>query len=480
MQQNSMLLKRINTLYFIAIVFIGIYFGKERAVFCDSAMQLFGMATSRTPSVNINMSTTVINFVLPYIATLLGLSLKTIVWSLAVNYLLLPVFVFLFLRYKQSSLKYEIAFLVTFSIFNCQTFYYPIHDYWTGFYLLFILYRIMDDSTLGINETTKSRFVYLLVVLIIFTHLSMVISIGFLFLYLFLEKTVTFKNIIQLYSFIVLVLLIKILFINSGYQNNVIDIHSFQQLSFHNIISAKSIAEFFPSLYSTNLNFTLLFVASVILYIRAKQFLKGLLMFVILVSSVLVIYLLFGRFGYSVYTEGYFKSLNIVTGILITDSLFANLKKTTAISFAVSVVYTASVGILYNGGLVFKKQYDFVKNSCKKFNQTVYLKSNRDICPLEYLAVSRQSLIINQIENNKANCIFTLVRNEYYVSFLNNKWIEENKNKPVEHFIFDKGIKYLDADSMQYPIDSLSVIFGSNTCDDFIKRLSPKSILIDP
>jgi hypothetical protein len=332
MQQNSLLLKRINTLYFIAIVFIGIYFGKERAIFCDSAMQLFGMATSKTPSVNINMSTTVINFVLPYIATLLGLSLKIIVWSLAINYLLLPIFVFLFLRYKQSSLKYEIAFLVSFSIFNCQTFYYPIHDYWTGFYLLFILYRILDDSTFEINETTKSKFVYLLIVLIIFTHLSMVISIGFLFLYLFLEKIISLKKIVQLYLFIVLVLLIKILFINSGYQNNVIDIHSFQQFSFHNIINAKSIAEFFPSLYSTNLNFTVLFVASVILCIRTKQFLKGLLMFVILVSSILVIYLLFGRFGYSVYTEGYFKSLNIVTGILIADSLFTSFKKSIVLS----------------------------------------------------------------------------------------------------------------------------------------------------
>lgn len=473
MQQNSLPLKRINTLYFIAIVFIGIYFGKERAIFCDSAMQLFGMATSKTPSVNINMSTTVINFVLPYIATLLGLSLKIIVWSLAINYLLLPIFVFLFLRYKQSSLKYEIAFLVSFSIFNCQTFYYPIHDYWTGFYLLFILYRILDDSTFEINETTKSKFVYLLIVLIIFTHLSMVISIGFLFLYLFLEKIISLKKIVQLYLFIVLVLLIKILFINSGYQNNVIDIHSFQQFSFHNIINAKSIAEFFPSLYSTNLNFTVLFVASVILCIRTKQFLKGLLMFVILVSSILVIYLLFGRFGYSVYTEGYFKSLNIVTGILIADILFTSFKKSIVLSIVASVIYVASIFILHNGGLVFKKQYDFVNNSCKKFKQTVYLKSNRDICPLEYLAVSRQSLIINQIENNNANCIFTLVRNEYYVSFLNNKWIDDNRNKPVEHFIFDKEIKYLDADSMQYPIDSLSVIFGSNKCDDFIKRLSP-------
>ena len=196
------------------------------------------------------------------------------------------------------------------------------------------------------------------------------------------------------------------------------------------------------------------------------------LLFLILLSSIFVIYFLFGKFGYNVYTEGYFKSTNIVTGIIIACILLDILKINKVLYLVVSAHYVASVFILLNGGLIFKSQYDFVNESCRKFNMNVYLTSDKDVCPLEYLAVSKQSLIINQIENDKKHCIFTNVRNEPFVQELNTKWIEDNKTNPVTYFTFNDDIVYMDADSIRFPIDSLTLIFPNKKCADLLSRLA--------
>jgi len=469
--QQDLILKRINTIYFLAIIFLGIYFGKERAIFCDSSMQLFDMARTMTPSVNINMATTVVNFVLPYLAIIIGLPLKIVVYLLVLNYLLIPILVFFFLRYKQQSVKYEMSFLIAFSIFNWQTFYYPIHDYWTGFYLLFVLYRVVDDASLSIKLKLKNRLVFVLIILIIFTHLSMLISLGFLLLYLLFEKAISLKTIVKYYSFMMIVLVIKILFINSGYQNSVIDINSFSWQNISQVLTSKTIKEFLPTLFTTNLNFTLLAIFSGILFFFRKNKLSLLLLNIVFISSVFIIHFLFGSFGYSVYSEGYFKSTNIVIGIIFANVLIEVLTKKILINLILSINFIFSVCVLFQGGLVFEKQYKFINESCKKFNRNVYLTSNKEICPLECLAVSRQSLIINQLENDNNAVIFSNIRNEHFVENLNVRWIEENKTKPVRYFNFSDDITYLDADSMQFPIDSLSILFRDNKCDDLLKRL---------
>ncbi len=467
-------LKRINTIYFFSILFLATYFGKERAIFCDSSMQLFDMATTHLPAVNVNMSTTFINYVLPYFAILLGLPLKLIVYLMVINYLILPIAVFLFLRYKENSIKYELCFLVAFSIFNAQTFYYPIHDYWTGFYLLFVLYRMMDDGEFSKNIKSKISIVFLLIILIIFTHLSLVISIGFLFLYLFSTKKISFKQISALYFYILLILFFKILFINSGYQNNVIDITKFDFKDLIYFYNTNTFKGLIPTLLTVNINFTISIALFILFIFFKKNKLDVLVFFLILLVSLIVVYFLFADFGYNVYTEGYFKSLTIVAVIIFVNNALSIFKNRYFIILPLVLNYIFSFYVINRAGIVFEKQYNFINRSCKQFNETVYLKSERDICPLEGLSVSRQSIIINQIENNKSECIFSNIRSEKFVDNLNNKWIRENTTNPTKYFTFNSEIKYLDADSMQYPIDSLSVIFQNIKCDNMIKRLSGK------
>jgi hypothetical protein len=469
--QQFLMLKRINTLYFFAVLLLSLYFGVERTVFCDTSMQLFDMATNKLPNVSLNMFTVFINFIFAYLAILTGCSLKTIVALQVVNYMLLPLLVFIFLRYKQTDIKYESAFLLAFSVFNWQTFYYPIHDYWTGFYLLFILYRIVDDVSLGLNQQFKNRLIYMLILGIIFTHLTMVIAIGFLFLYLFAENRIRFSRLFQMYSFMGFILVIKFLFINSGYQNSVLDLN---QLDFSDILrfySTKTFAGFFDQLFVVNTNFAVMLLLSVAFFLKSGNRIAVVLFSGVILFSFLLIYLLFKNFGFNVYTEGYFKALNVAAVIIFSNLLLSTVRNQYVLSLLVSANFIFSVTVLFSGGQRFKEQYDFINESCKRFNGTVYLHSAKNICPLECLSVSRQSLIINQLENGKNDCIFSNINDERFVRNLNTKWINENETEPVRHFTFNFPVRHLDADSMQYPIDSLFLIFAQNQCEEMTKRL---------
>lgn len=470
MKSTSLLLKTVNTLYFIAIMILAIYFGKERAVFCDSSMQLFDMARTKNISVDVSMLTSAVNYIFPYVAILLGAPIKVVVYLLAFNYLLLPILVFIFLKYKQQGVKYELIFIVSFSIFNWQTFYYPIHEYWTGYFLLFCLYRILDDSQFSLNKNKVLLFVYLLILAIVFTHLTVVISLFILYLFLYVSSNVNKTILYRLLIFTFLILIVKIFIFNNMYQNSVLESGDFSFSSVINFWKSKTISEFLSTLFVSNLNFFILLLISFLyLYYNNKMYLLCLAVFIVI--PVFVVNLFFKNFGYNVYTEGHFKSLNIVPCIFIGNILLELISKYRLLIGVVVVNCIFSVCVLISGGKIFEKQYDFINRSCRMFNSTAYLTSNKDICPLECLTVSRQSLIINQIENNSNNCIFSNIGNEEFVNNLNSLWINSNLSNPVASFVFNKSIRYYDADSMQFPIDSFSIIFKTHTCDDLLKRL---------
>jgi hypothetical protein len=455
----------------MAILALGIYFGRERALFCDSTMQLYDMASRGIPRVNPSMLATVINFILPYLAIVTGMSVKVIVYALAINYLLLPLAVFMFLRYKQTSLRYELAFLVTFTLFNWNTFYYPIHDYWTGLFFLFILYRLVDDPDLAMKGKRKMIFEYLLIAGMMFTHLSIVIALGFLYVYLYIEKRLSVRKLVLVYAYVFLILLLKVFFVNSGYQNTLLDPATMLSNGVWGIFQTTTMYEFMGSLLKTNVNFVILGIVSVLLAVYRKQFPAAILFLFIFLVSLVVINLLFPGYGYSIYTEGYFKSTTLVCGIIMSNFIYGFLSGGIAPTALLAVNYIFSGIVLWSGGSNIRDQFDFVSKSCRKFSTSVYLRSNKDICPLEFIVLSRQSILINQLENNSGNSIFVSVGGDPYVENLNRKYLRDDREKPVRLFSSSGELVYLDADSMGIELEQYPILFKNKNCDEMIRRL---------
>jgi hypothetical protein len=173
---------------------------------------------------------------------------------------------------------------------------------------------------------------------------------------------------------------------------------------------------------------------------------------------------------YTVYAEGQFKSTTIVLAIIITNILFDLYSKKIQLAILVVLNYIFSSLVLWNGGLLFKSHYQYVSSACKMFKKDVYLVSKKDICPLELIVLPRHSIIINQLENNSKNCLFGNINNEPLVDTLVNKMRQENQINPVNYFTFSDSITYLNADSMNFDMSKLNLIF-QGTCMGHLNRI---------
>lgn len=463
-------LSRINLIYFFAITFLAFYFGKERVIFCDGANALYDMFTQKTLYYGSNRIATVINYILPYFTTNFGFSLKITVYALILNYTILPIFVFAFLRYKQQSIKYELSFLVTFTFFNWQTYYYPIHDYWTGFYLFFILYRLIDDTPFFLNKKLIDKIIIFLIIFILLSHINTIISLFFLFFYLVSDRKITNVVFIKYCLLLIGCFLFKILFLHAGYENGFLSLSNLNPTVLATIPQSILFKTFFQSLFNTNFNFLILLIFFYTIAVVEK---KNRLLFafsLILFTTAFILFIVFKDYEYTVYAEGQFKSTTIVLSIIAVSIFLSNYKENRLFNFAIFLNYLFSILVLINGGNGFAEHYQFISKSCKEFKKNVFLTSKKNICPLEFIVLPKHSLIINQLENNSNTCIFANVNNDELVAILTGDIIKDNSVKPKTCFTFPESITYLDADSMQFDIAKLNLIFRKQ-CVGHYKRI---------
>lgn len=465
-------IKLTNLLYFIAIILIALVFGKERAIFVDGSNALYDIIADKKVYFGSNRIATFFNYILPLLATYLGMSLKAIVYSLAINYLLLPIATFAFLRYKQTSLQYEIAFLFTFTFFNWQTYYYPIHDYWSGFYILFILYRIVDDRSFVIKNRILHLFwIMLLTMIILFSHISMIVSVFFLTGYLFLTKRIDLKSTIVYTGFLTFIFLFKTFFFKAGYETGFLKLENFKPDNLIQALHADLATTLLPTFLQTNLNFTLLVIGFFILGIFKRDWIKVSLFALFMIAAFFIALVLFKDYEYSIYAEGQIKTITIVLPMIFIDLLFQH-GKNKLLPTVITFSYIFSFFILLNGGNLMAAHYNFVSNTCKQFNKTVYFISDReDLCPLEFIVLPRHSIIINQIENNSNTCLFANVNNTPIVDTLNKVTIYENIHDPKQYFSFPKEIQYVNADSIGFDLSKLNHIFV-NGCKGHYNRVT--------
>lgn len=470
---NIIWLSRINLFYFLAIIFLAFFFGKERVIFCDGANALYDMYTQKTLYYGSNRIATVINYLLPYFTTNLGLSLKTTVYALVINYTILPVLVFVFLRYKQSSIKYELSFLFAFTFFNWQTYYYPIHDYWTGFYLFFVLYRLIDDTDVFLNKKLINKLIAFLVVFILFSHINTIVSLFFLFFYLVVDKKISNISFLKYCALLAGCFIFKILFLHAGYENGFLSVDNLKPQVLLSIPDSDLLSTFIQTLLRTNLNFLFLLVSFYIIIIIRKETRILFAFTFILFIAAFILFVLFKDYQYTVYAEGQFKSTTIVLAVIAINVYYSIHKESKLLVIAIILNYIFSIVVLINGGKLFAQHYNFINDTCKKFNRNIYFTSKQNICPLEFIVLPKHSLIINQIENNRNTCVFANVNNDEMVTLLTDNILKDNITNPRSCFTFPNKITYLDADSMHLDLAQFNMIFKTK-CTGHYKRIKQK------
>ncbi|MCB0508328.1 MAG: hypothetical protein KDD21_08525 [Bacteroidetes bacterium] len=456
----------VNLLYFCAILVIGIVYCKERALFADCSPALYEFIDKHIPYFGLNRISPFINYIFPCLLSLFDVPISVIIYSFGLNYLLLPILVYVFLRYKQTSIKYEVLFLVSFAFFNTYTFFYSLHDYWTGFYLFFVLIRLIDDVYF---KTLKRKIIYILLlnILILNAHSSLLFPLFsfYLFYYIFGENKD--KQILKYAgSVLVLYALLNVL-LPMHYDKVILASDIFDKQIFHSIM----FVSFIKSWQGINLFYCIAIIFTVAILLYKKKFtLTGFFIFIVVASFALFL-LYFQQFEYTIYSEGQLKAVATLVPIIIVFCLFRFLNKKYVLMFAV-VCYSFSVFNLLKGANLVRTQYNAIKHTLTLFDSNVYLTSSKENCPLECISIAQQSYFINQLEFNRNFCIFSNINDNKFVQTLNQHWIEQNKTQTNKLLKFPDEIKYLNADSLGVDITKMFAIYPNNSCDMMIDRLS--------
>lgn len=446
------------------------FFCKYRALFADCSPALYVFIDTHIPYFGLNRYSTFINYIFPCFLSLFDVPISVIIYSFGINYLLLPIIVFVFLKYKQKSIKYEMLFLVSFAFFNTYTFYYSLHDYWTGFYLFFILIRLVDDTIFDALKY-KNHLVVLLNLLIINSHSSMLFPLFTFYIFYFLFKKNSNRTpVFYAVSVVVLYAIYNIVF-SMNYDKLILSGGSdffYELINLPNSVMFTSFMDTFSSINS----FYLLSILLTILILTFKRRFILLLFFIfyVFVSFLLFIFY-FKDFEYTIYSEGQLKAVTTLIPIIIVFIFYEYVSKKLVLLFCV-VCYIFSSYMLFKGSDVVTSQYSNIKQLLSKFDSNVFLTSQKPNCPLESISISRQSFFINKLEYNKPYCIFSNIGDNNFVNIVIGHWIKDNIKQTNPHLKFPNDIKYLNADSLGVNITDMYAIYPNSSCDEMINRLS--------
>lgn len=403
-------------------IFINLLFGKERVLLFDGSYALFHTLENCFSCFSHGRISILLVFIFNYILSTFKLPLNIIVGIQVMNYLL-PIFILLSINkiYKKH-IDFKILFVFIFSCvtFSTNTFYYPFHDYWTGFYLFFIfIWSIKYDKIF------LSSF---LVILITNTHITMYLPIYFYLLYYIL--IIKYINKSVKYSFIILLMLSCIKFLSiillDSYDNSMI---KSIQINLHtiNFIESSIFKSFLDTLFSYNLPFFIFFTIFIIYLIYINKYFEILFLLIYIIISLILISIFHYNDTYHTYSEGFFKGLLFVLSIPIFH--YINKENKTIILFSSYMYIIISIYIIYNNHTRYTDRYNKINELCKIANakqSNVLFTTNKGICPLQQINLPYESYFINSIQNNCSNTVSLKVK-EYninekiYCDFLKNK-----------------------------------------------------------
>lgn len=446
---NLKYLKIYNSLFFIVYVILFLYFGKISTILFDGSHSIFKIYTLKEFLFYENRYPTIINYILPVLCSKLNLSFSIIFWATIINYALLPIGTFVYLRYITKNEQHVTIFLVAQCFFSFNIFFIPSHDALTGYYLIFILFSLLDKQP-NISNSKYFHVIFILSCTIALSHLSQTLTIFLLLFYFFLKRK---ANLSLLYSFIATIttIIIKLLFITSSAEAQTLEGFDSILSEFKCIYTNITFIAFFKSLFKFKFNYITISVFLYVLYKLYQQ--KKYLLSTIIVSYFLFLIIFISIFflhfrGYNFYTEMQYKSLAILIAILfIKETINLQNKKLNKIFF--SIIYLFFIFQIYWIGQSYLFYYDSVKNLVSKGKNNVLLvypgklnhSDEQTFLPLE-------SFVINMYENN--DCHFIGMRDDANINKIG--FFPENASRQT---CFNDSIVILDAnDEMKKAMES--------------------------
>lgn len=257
---------------FLLLSLLAAYFYRERIAFLDAAYQLFMLIYKGDFAIQNRRFGAVATQVFPLIAVKLGLSLKAVMMTYSLSFILFPLSLFLILSKAFSNLKMALALVLFHLLMVTHTFYWVQSELLQACTITLFFWGVVwskEASSLWLSPLLGA-----LIIVIVFIHPLAIIPFLFCwcFTYLHFPAKAKFSHLIGL--FVILVLLIKYTLVPMA----AYDVTSFQQgknlAQFYNFFSFISTRRFFKYCVTDYYFFTLLFLWVNFFYYRKKEYLK--------------------------------------------------------------------------------------------------------------------------------------------------------------------------------------------------------------
>lgn len=198
---------------FLVLAVLSLVYYQERMIFTDGAYYLFQLVKENKFVVFHHRFVALLTQMLPYAARHFEWSLNSIALLYSVSFPLISFLIFLWCYKVDVTGKWALVALLTPLLFTTATFFWAFSEMQQGI-LLSLLFFAFEW-----RNNYKQRWHWLLLPVILFSHLWSVIVFGYLVLFFLLRRQITLKQVQQLFAVCCSILLLKYLFLNDPYDH---------------------------------------------------------------------------------------------------------------------------------------------------------------------------------------------------------------------------------------------------------------------
>ncbi len=404
---TDMILKMSGHFYFLILLFLSIYFYKERILFTDSAFQFFKIINFE----KINIEASRYGAILPQLPVLLlakwglGIKLLTIAYSVSFVFLYYLIFIIVVHLLKNAEAGYAILIVLTACI--SQSFFHPVTETHQSLVFTILLYAIIqyqDFRFIAIKYFLSVFFI----ALSFFAHPVALYTNVFVIGYVAIDK----KQLKSAFPYILLCIIgimavAKVLLTKTDSYEGRFFAELFQSSStFINLFKTQSLKFFIERADTLYLSIFLLEIVVVVNLIKKRKFLKLIWSLGIQFVYMLITLITYHNGDATLMMERAFMPLALFSGILFIHEVKPKDEKIRVVKLAfLLLIVFIGLSRIYNQGQSFKTRTEFNQNLLKRtaqYNNYKYIidKSELDQHMLAFWSNSFETLILSAIDVN--------------------------------------------------------------------------------
>jgi len=455
-KKNGILIVGIIT--FIALIFLSIFYYKERILFADPGFQLSYMIKDGGFSIQVYRYVAILSKIFPFIAIKLSLPLNTIILLYSMSFGIYNFIFFLFIILYLKSQKWALILLLFNILMVSQSFYWPAIELNQGIAVMILYFAFLEfhKETINIKVFTWIITIFLIVT-IVFSHPLTIIPFLFISIYLFLfyKKYTSIKLLAWSGIFTIATLILKSVFFRNWYDDKQMNnLNNFIDL-FPNYFNIQSNKDFLQYLINDYYITGILFILLIVYLIKQSDFLKFGLIISFVFGYLFLVNISFPNGGPNFFVESKYILLSLFVSIPIIFNIYPKIA-IRPVFITIAVIIFIRLIHIYNTHDLYTARLGWLRNTLDKTEgfQNKKLIISEDEVPMDTLLMSwgtsYEFLLLSTIENRNPRSIIVSDNPDKFDSLLNkaNIFLEEYrvynyKQFPERYFHFDDSTGYV-------------------------------------